>query len=570
MIPAFKFASDYVPADLNAASWDALRPLYQALIDRAVNSPRDLERLILDRSELDAAASEAGTGLHINMTCHTDDAQANKAYLDFVTQVQPRLKEVGFELDKKIVNSAHAKALDQARYQVYLRDLRAAVELFRPQNVAIETDLAKLEQEFAQIAGAMTVNFRGEERPLPQMAKFQEDVDRRTREEAWRAVAQRRLHDRERLDALYDLMIAKRDLVARNADFANYRDFAFKARRRFDYTPEECHQFARGVEQHVVPALRELLRQRRAALNIDTLRPWDLQVDPRGRPPLKPFENGEDLFRKSSRLFARMDPSLGQLFDSLRGDGCLDLDSRKGKAPGGYQATRDRQRMPFIFMNAASVQRDVETMVHEAGHAFHALLGRADPLVAYRSDVPIEFCEVASMSMELTAHPFLDEFYKPDESQRARRRHLEGIATILPWIATIDQFQHWVYLHPKHTHAQRTEAWNALLARFYPEVDFTGLEPFRDAMWQRQQHLFTAPMYYIEYGIAQLGAIQLYANYRRDARRAITEYKQALSLGGSRPLPELFRAAGLQFDFSPLRIAKTWEQVAKDMAELPA
>lgn len=568
MVPKFTPASDYVPANLNARSWDELRPLYQALIARAINSKRDLERLILDRSELDAAASEAGTSLHISMTCDTEDKAIKDAYLDFITNVQPRLKEVGFELDKKIVNDPHVRELDQERYRVYLRDLRAAVDLFRPENVAIETDLAKLEQEFHSINGAMMAKFRGQEVPLPQMSKYLEETERATREEAWRAVSDRRLQDRERLDKLYDEMVAKRHQVALNAGYKNYRDYAFRARRRFDYTPEDCHHFAQGVEQHVVPALRKLLQERKAALKVPALCPWDLAVDPKGRPPLKPFDNGEDLYAKSARVFQRMDPSLGELFLSLRSDGCLDLDSRKGKAPGGYQATRDKQRMPFIFMNAASVQRDVETMVHEAGHAFHALLGRADPLLAYRSEVPIEFCEVASMSMELTAHPYLDEFYKPHEIERARRKHLEGIATILPWIATIDQFQHWVYLHPKHTHEERTAAWNAQLARFYPEVDFSGIEASRDAMWHRQLHIFLYPFYYIEYGIAQLGALQLYANYQRDRAGAIAAYKRALGLGGSRPLPELFKAADLSFDFSPARIQQTWKQVEKDLAGL--
>lgn len=569
MIPAFAPASDFVPTNLDATRWDSLKPLYQALIDRDLHCKNCLERLILDRSELDATASEAGTMLHIRMTCHTDDGAAQKAYLDFITTVVPRLKEVGFELDKKIVTSPHVKDLDQKRYEVLLRDLKANVDLFRPENVPIETEIDKLQQEFSQIAGAMTVTFRGEEKTLPQMGKYQEETERATREAAYRAVADRRLKDRAALDALYDKMIAKRHQVAQNAGFKNFRDYAFKARRRFDYTAEDCHKFAEGVEKHVVPALRTLLQERKRALGVSTLRPWDLAVDPKGRPPLKPFENGDDLFQKSARLFARMDPSLGELFQSLRSGGCLDLDSRKGKAPGGYQATRDRQRMPFIFMNAASLQRDVETMVHEAGHAFHALLDRADPLLAYRSEVPIEFCEVASMTMELTSHPFLDEFYKPGEVERARRKHLEGIATILPWIATIDQFQHWVYLNPSHSHAERTKAWNGLLARFYPEVDFNGIEPYRDAMWQRQGHLFTSAFYYIEYGIAQLGALQLYANYRREPAKAIAEYKHALTLGGSRPLPELFRAAGLAFDFSPSRIQQTWKQVERDLDELP-
>lgn len=570
MIPAFTSASDYVPSDLNGADWAQLRPLYQGLLERELHCANCLERLILDRSELDAAASEAGSNLYINMTCHTNDKAANEAYLAFVEHVQPELKKVGFELDKKIVNSPHLAGLSPARYAVLIRGLKNDVELFRPENVPLETELARLDQEYSQVCGAMTVEFRGQTRTMPQMGRFQEETDRDTREAAWRAVADRRLADRDRIDDIYDKMLGIRVSVARNAGFANFRDYAMKARRRFDYGVKECDDFARGVERHVVPALRRLNEQRRAALGLPKLRPWDLAVDAKGRAPLVPFADSRQLIERSSRLFHRMDPSLGALFDSMRGGGCLDLDSRVGKAPGGYQSTRDRQRMPFIFMNAAGVQRDVETMVHEAGHAFHALLARPENILAYRSDAPMEFCEVASMSMELTSHPFLDEFYPEADAARARRVHLEQLATMLPWIATIDQFQHWVYTNPGHTRAQRAAFWESLIARFGAAADWTGLEQYRASMWHRQLHLFGLPFYYIEYGIAQLGALQLWGRYRQNPADAIARYKAALTLGGSRTLPELFQTAGLDFDFSPDRIGRTWEEVERQLATLPA
>ncbi|HYE02395.1 MAG TPA: M3 family oligoendopeptidase [Phycisphaerales bacterium] len=571
MICEFTPASDFVPANLDATSWEELRPLYEQLLARPLNSAEDLERLLLDRSELDAAASEAGSILYINMTCRTDDPATTRAYLDFVENVQPRLKETGFELDRKIVQSPHAARLDPDRYRVLLRDLRVGVEIFRPENVPIETELAKLEQEYQAICGAMTVSFRGEEKTLPQMNRYFEEPDRTTREEAWRLVWERRFQDRERVEALYETMIAKRHQVAMNAGFSSYRDYVFKAKRRFDYTPETCHQFAAGVEQVVVPALRRLNHERRDALQLDRLRPWDLAVDVKGRPALRPFETADEMVAKTRRVFRRLDPTLGELFDSLCGGGCLDLDSRKGKAPGGYQSNRDRVRQPFIFMNAAGVQRDVETMVHEAGHAFHALLCRRDPLLAYRSEIPLEFAEVASMSMEMATHHLLDEFYQsPQDAGRAVRVHLEQLATILPWIATIDQFQHWAYTHPMHSRAGRRDTWVGLNARFGPAVDYSGLEPYLDMSWQRQLHLFGAPFYYIEYGIAQLGALQLWLNFRRDPAQALDAYKRALALGGSRPLPELFEAAGLEFDFGPAMIERLWGEVDRELASLPA
>jgi oligoendopeptidase F len=576
MIPTFTPASDKVPSGLDATKWSELEPLYREMIDRELHCKNCLQRLILDRSELDAAVSEAGSVLYINMTCHTDDEGANRAYLDFVENVQPKLKEAAFELDKKIAGSPHAKDLDPKRYEVYLRDLKVAVDLFRPENVPLETELTKLDQEYSQTCGAMTVHFEGQERTLPQMARYNEEPDRGLRERAWTAVAARRYQDRETIDTIFEKMLALRHQVAMNAGFANFRDYAFKAKRRFDYTPETCHEYARGVEQVCVPLLRRLMSERSREMGVSPLRPWDGQVDPKGRPALRPFEGAGEMIERTNRVFRRMDPSLAAMFEYLQDDGkganssCLDLESRRGKAPGGYQANRDRMRKPFIFMNAAGVQRDVETIVHEAGHAFHSLLCRADPLVSYRSEIPLEFCEVASMSMELTSHPFLDEFYPPKDADRARRNHLEGVVQSLSSIAMVDQFQHWMYTNVGHTRAQRHEKWAELVGKFGPGFDWTGLENYLLTGWHRILHLFGTPFYYIEYGIAQLGALQVWLNYRRDPEQAIEQYKSGLKLGASRPLPELFRAAGLEFEFGPRVVGRLVGEVERELKKMPA
>lgn len=576
MIPNFSPSSDLYPADLDATRWEQVEPHYRELIGRELHCKNCLTRLILDRSELDAIVSEAGSNLYINMSCHTDDQAANQAYLDFVENVQPKLREVAFELDRKIAGSQHAKDLDPQRYQVYLRDLKLAVSLFRPENIPLETELAKLDQEYSQICGAMTVQFRGEERTLPQMARFNEEPDRATREAAWRGVAERRLKDAEAIDTIYEKMIEIRGQIARNAGFSNFRDYAHTSKRRFDYTPETCHEFARGVEQVCVPIQRKLTAERSKLMGVSPLRPWDGQVDPKGRPALRPFEGADQLLDRTNRVFRRMDASLAEMFEYLQEGGhgtsrsCLDLESRRGKAPGGYQTMRDRVRKPFIFMNAAGMQRDVETIVHEAGHAFHSLLCRNDPLVAYRSEIALEFCEVASMSMELTAHPFLDEYYGPAEADRARRTHLESIVSSLCSIAMVDQFQHWVYTTPGHTRAQRHQKWAELVQRFGPGFDWSGLETYLLTGWHRILHLFGTPFYYIEYGIAQLGALGVWRNYRSDAKRAIDQYKAGLALGGSRPLPELFRAAGIEFDFGPKTIQRLMDGVESDLARMPA
>lgn len=537
-----------IPPGLDATSWPALEPLYRSLVERPLRCADCLEQLILDRSALDAYTSEAEANAYIRMTCHTDDEEAKKRFLQFVEQVDPQLKKVAFELDRRIAESSFAGELDEERYGVLLRALRQNVRLFRTENVPIETELTKLDQRYSEINGAMTVEFDGREQTMPQMARYLEETDRAVREKSWRATAERRLRDADRIGEIYDQMVALRHALAKNAGFDNFRDFQHERMHRFDYRPADCEKFHRAVEEVWVPVLRRLNAERAKALALPALRPWDLKVDLHGRPPLRPFQTADDLVERTSRAFTRMDRELGTMFDTLRGGGCLDLDSRKGKAPGGYQYQRQHSRTPFIFMNAAGLQRDLETMVHEAGHAFHSILCKNDPILAYRGS-PMEFAEVASMSMELLTFPVLDEFYPETDANRARRGLLENLATMLPWIAQIDAFQHWVYTHPNHSREERAAEWVRLNARFGPSADYTGLEEVLRTSWQRQLHLFGVPFYYIEYGIAQLGALQLWLRSRRDSAAALTGYKRALTLGGSKPLPQLFEAAGLRFDF---------------------
>lgn len=575
-------ATDFVPARLDATRWENIEPLFKALLDRPVESAAAFEQWLLDRSELEAACAEAEADLYIAMTCHTEDAARQEAYTTYIETVPPRLKPVQFELDKRQVELTRRFNPDPERYGVLARDTAAEVEIFREENVPIQTELEKLSQHYQQVIGAMTVTFDGQEQTLPMMARYQESTDRAVREAAWRAVAERRLRDADVIDGLFDQMVERRDRMARNAGFDNFIGYAFKAKKRFDYTPADCRRFHEAVEKVVVPFIRRLDETRRRQLNVPALRPWDLAVDPKGRPPLRPFNGGVDLMRKTIAVFRRLDPRLAEMLATL-GDGsntrgseggaCLDLDSRKGKAPGGYQHMRDRSRKPFIFMNAAGLHRDVETMVHEAGHAFHSMLCVDEPLLHYRH-APLEFCEVASMSMELLTMPHWggpDGFY-PDEADlaRAKRKQVEGSVSLLPWIATIDAFQHWIYANPRHTRDERTAAWLDLDERFGHAVDWSGLEEPRATMWHRQMHLFGAPFYYIEYGIAQLGALQLWLKSLEEGETAAVEaYLNGLSLGGSRPLPELFRATGIRFDFGPETVARLVDRVEKELEQLP-
>lgn len=554
----------YAPAGLDASDFAALEPHYRELLGRAIGSADDLEQLVLDRSDLDALVAERAANLYIATTRSTEDKAAEAAYLAFVRDVEPKLKPLASELDRKIALDAHAGGLPTARYEVYLRNLRVDIELFREENIPLETELAELDQKYNQTIGRMTVEFDGQTRTMPQMGRHLEENDRARREAAWRATAGRRLADRDAIDAIFDRMLEIRHRMAVNAGFDNFRDFQHRRFKRFDYTPDDCMRMHAAIEEHLVPIQRRLDAERARDLAIAPLRPWDLSVDVHGRSPLRPFDTAERLVEGCSRMFHAMGGGLGEMFDTLKEGDCLDLDSRPGKAPGGYQYQRQHSRQPFIFMNAAGMHRDLVTMVHEAGHAFHSILSKDDPLVDYRN-APTEFAEVASMSMELLTLPYHGEFYSDDECRRALRERLEKFPTIMTWIATIDAFQHWLYTNPGHSRAERTDAWRALVARFGNEVAWDGLEDARDAQWQRQLHLFGMPFYYIEYGIAETGAIQMWLAARRDREAALAAYRQGLALGGSRPLPELFASAGLRFELSSALMKELATEVDREL-----
>jgi oligoendopeptidase F len=532
----------------------------------AVTSVGELETWLAAHSEVCAALSESSSLAYIHMTCQTDDEAREKAYMHIVEVVDPWLKPRQFALMQKLSALPEFKQLPPL-YEVYCRSVEAQVKIYREENIARETAVAKLTQQYQKISGGMTVEFDGKEQTLARMARLQEEPDRDRREAAWKAVTARRMQEVDRLETIFDDLLKLRNEIAHAAGFENFRDYTFANYERFDYTAADCIKFHEAIEHQVVPLVRELHAERRRKLGVDPLRPWDLGVDPDHRPPLHPFADSSELLEKSAQIFTELDPRLGRYFEVLRKQELVDLDNRKGKAPGGYQSTLSEARVPFIFMNAVGAHRDVETMLHEAGHAFHALAAREQPLHAYRG-APIEFCEVASMGMELLAAPHLGKFYPEDDVKRARRDHLEGIIKFFPWMATVDAFQHWVYTHPGHTRKERAAFWLSLMDRFGGLEDYTGFEDCRAHMWHRQLHIFEIPFYYVEYGIAQLGALQLWQASRRDLPGAIDGYLSGLALGGSRPLPELFRASGLAFDFTDQTIAPLMKNVKDSLLEL--
>jgi oligoendopeptidase F len=567
-LPAYK-PRRFVPAGADLGDWTQIAPLLATLEERAPDckTVADLEHWILDGGELAAALDEESSRRYIAMTCHTDSPEAEKAFLHFVENIEPQLKPRQFRLAQLYLEHPQRRNLPKQRFEVFDRNTALLVELYREENVALETEEAKLSQQYQKLSGSLTVQFRGEEKTLVQMGRYLEEPDRALRQEAWELVTKRRLQEAEKFDENFEQLLKLREQIAKNAGFKNYRDYSFRRLGRFDYTPEDCTKFHQAIEKEVIPLVRQLHAERKKQLKLDSLRPWDLAVDPLNRAALRPFEKVDQMVTSTQNVFDQLDRDLAEGFRTMQKLRLLDLDNRKGKAPGGYQSTLNEARLPFIFMNAVGTQRDVETILHEAGHAFHALATQKEDVYAYRH-APIEFCEVASMSMELLGAEFIQSYYNAADAKRARHDHLEGIIKIFPWIATVDAFQDWIYTHPGHSRAQRRQAWLDLMKRFGGDVDWSSYEEALAHLWHKQLHIFLHPFYYIEYGIAQLGALQVWANSKREKATALRDYKSALALGGSRPLPELFHAAGCPFDFSQKTVAPLIKLVDAELKQL--
>ena len=558
----------FVPKDLDGSSWESIEPFMNDLRDRKLSCSNCLETFIADRSSLSEVISEARARLYIDMTCHTDDEEIQKSWMQFVENVQPKLSEYSDILNRRLVEH---QALDELpeRFGILVKGIKTDIAIFREENIPLSTQATKLVTEYNEICGAQMVEFDGEQKTFAQMAIYFENTDRKIREDAWKAVSERRFEDNERVSEIYDELIQIRHKMATNAGFEGFQQYMFASMHRFDYSIEDCLEFHESIETVCQPLRHRTDGERMRDLGVDSLRPWDMGVDVKGRPPLQPFNDVQEMVDGCSRIFHNMSEELGNYFDQLDANDCLDLDSRKGKAPGGYQYYLQKSRLPFIFMNAAGTQRNIETMIHEAGHAFHSFYSGHLDLIHER-DSPIEFAEVASMSMELLTHPHWEEFYDNKDADRARRKHLEDIISFMPWMATIDAFQHWVYANPNHSREERAEKWLELGERFGPKVDMTGFEDIHKVSWQRQGHLFGVPFYYVEYGIAQLGALQMWKYHRRDTQDALDRYKAGLSLGYTRGLTELFQASGLELSFSESYVGELIGEIDEALAELPA
>lgn len=564
-----KLPRHFLPADFAITNWEGLEPYFRNLDERVINSLPDLEQWLKDASELEAVISEDACWRQIKMTCDTENKELEEAFTFFMMEIQPKIQPYSDKLNKKLVDSPFTKELDQKKYFTYLRNVRKNIELFRVANIPLQAELSVMQQQFGVISGKMTVEVNGQEYTLQQAAKFLEDPDRNIREDVYHKINGRRLQDKKELNNLFSSLLKKRHQVALNTGFENFRDYRFAELGRFDYSKEDCYQFHEAVKLHVMPLVNQIYEIKKKKLGLDTLRPWDVEAEPAGIQPLRPFKNGGELTEKTIACFDELKPFFGDCLRKMKTMGHLDLESRKGKAPGGYNCPLAESGAPFIFMNAAGQLDDVTTMVHEGGHAIHSFLAHELELTGFK-EYPTEIAEVASMAMELFSmnhwHVFFDD---KEELKRAKEQQLERVITIFPWIATIDKFQHWIYENPDHTEEERAAQWVSILEEFSSAViDFSGLDEYRKFAWQRQLHLFEVPFYYIEYGIAQLGAIGLWQQYKQDSEAAIKNYITALKLGGTKTLPELFKAAGLQFDLSPAHIQQLMLFVKQELDNL--
>ncbi len=541
----------FLTQDFTITAWELLEPYFKDLVNRTISNKQELEKWLQDNSELSSIVSENMAWRYIKMTCDTANEELRTSYNDFVENIEPNMAPLINQLNEKLIGCVYKNELDEKLYGVYLRSVQKSIELFREENIPLNTALQQREQQYGSITGAQSIEYKGEKITLQKAGLFLKSLDRSVRETVYRLTANRRAEDEATLNTLFTELIELRHQVALNTGFKNYRDYKHEALGRFDYKVSDCLAFHESVKQHAVPLMRAHDEARKKALQLTDYRPWDTSVDETGQEPLKPFSNAKELIEKTIACFNKIDTYFGDCVKTMDDMGRLDLESRIGKAPGGYQYPLYETDVPFIFMNSVGLHRDLVTMVHEGGHAIHSFLYNHLPLIEFKNP-PSEVAELASMSMELISMEHWDVFFNNDEElNRAKCQQLEGVMDTLPWIATIDKFQHWIYEHPKHTIEERYTAWQSIIKDFgNSAVNYEGLEANLNRRWQIQLHLYEVPFYYIEYGFAQLGAIAMWRQYKLNPQQAITNYKKALALGYTKSIPEIYETAGIRFDFS--------------------
>lgn len=557
---------NFIPEDLIVNTWEAIEPYFSTLKAAQVTEIDALLQWMANRSELTAAIEDEYRWRYIRQSCDTENKAFAEAYEYFVEKIAPQMMVANNELDKLVVATGLLEALEVKGLNIYVKHLKNSIELFKEDNIPLLTEMNLKEQEYGVIIGRMTIEHEGQELTLYQAAKLLQSDDRALRKTVFDKIAERRLQDKDILDNLFDELLVLRSKIAKNAGFENYRDYKLKALGRFDYGVEACEAFHEAIKNQVVPVAKLIQERNKKKLGYDSYRPYDADAPLPDENALSPFTDDKDLVEKTIHVLQNVDDYFAWCLATMDTMGHLDLSSRKGKSPGGYNMTLPEIGVPFIFMNASGTQRDVVTMVHEGGHAVHSFLMR-DLKFDFEKEISSEIAELASMSMELFTLEEWKTFY-PNENDfnKAKMEQLEKIVSMLPWIAIVDKFQHWIYTHEGHTVEERNAAWIEIFSSFGTKVmDWSGYEETMRYTWQKQLHIYEVPFYYIEYGIAQLGALGMWMNFRENKEATIAQYKQALALGYTKPLPETYAVAGVPFDFSEAHIQKLMDMMKKEL-----
>ncbi|OIQ36234.1 MAG: oligoendopeptidase F [Crocinitomix sp. MedPE-SWsnd] len=559
----------FIAEDLKIEKWEDVQPYFETLLSEEIDSLDAFKLWLAKNSELEAVLEEDMAWRYINMTIDTTNESADKAYKTFVTEINPKLAEPSNQLNEKLNNSPFKSELTDNANKIYFQKIQTAIDLFCEENIPLQSKSQTLGQEYSGIIGAQLITYKGKELTSQQSAKFLKDPDRNVRKEVYELLVERKRQDHDKLEDIFDQLIAIRHEIATNAGFDNFRDYKFKAMNRFDYDVQDCFDFHDSIEEHIVPIYKKIQQAKLDKFGFEKFKPYDASADPEGKQPLKPFENGEQLLNQTIEVFDKVDSYFSDCLRTMKEMGHLDLDSKKGKAPGGYNYPLYEIGIPFIFMNAAGSARDVITMVHEGGHAVHSFLTKDLELTSFKS-FPSEVAELASMSMELLSMKYWETYYTSDDDlKRAKKEHLESILMVLPWVATIDAFQHWIYENPTHSRDERTAKWLELGKRFGTGLtDWDGYEDARDYSWHKQLHLFEVPFYYIEYGFSQLGALGVWKNALENESGAIEKYKAGLSLGYTEDIKTIYKTAGVQFDFSSSNIKSISEMIVNQLEKI--
>lgn len=559
----------FLSDDLIIDSWNKIKPYFEDLKNRNLTNVADLEKWLKDRSELEAVLEEDMAWRYIKMNIDTTDVQLAESFNFFINEIEPNVAPFINDFNLKLVNSPFIDELNKEKYFIYLRGIKKQIDIFREENIALNTKLQAEAQKYGAISANMSIEYDGKELTLQQASNYLKNTDRKVREEVFHLMNEVRFKSEDELNVLYTDLIKLRNQVAKNAGFANYRDYMFAELGRFDYEAKDCFNFHEAIEKEVVPVTNSFDEEKKKLLGLERIKPWDTSVDPTGKPALKPFDGGEELINKTITCFNHIKPFFGECLSIMKELKYIDLDSKKGKAPGGFNYPLHEIGVPFIYMNSVGSQRDLVTMVHEGGHAIHSFLTRDLELTGFK-DTPSEVAELASMSMELLTMDYWNEFYtNPEELKRAKKEQLEKALETLPWVASIDKFQHWIYENPNHTVEERYAKWNEIMKAFGSnQIDWTGNEKSLLSLWQKQLHLYEVPFYYIEYGMAQLGAIAVWRNYKQQPEKAIGQYMDALKLGYTKSIKDIYKAAGIEFNFSQAYVKELVDFIKDELKKL--